>query len=390
MPTITAWQHSFLVELFSTLFIFRGKFNFENFSRYSDLNEATFRERFSKFFDFLEFNRLLIETTATENSIIAFDPCYLPKSGKKTAGIGRFWSGCAGAAKHGLEICGFASIGLNSKTALHLIAVQTIKKDKIKSLLDLYASMVEDHAKELLKVSNIFVADAYFSKFKFTEVVTSLGFTFISKLAKNAKLKYIYLGEKTGKRGRPKMYDGTVDKFKLDLNPKVFSIFYEDKKEQVTAYQGIVYAYALKRKVKCIIVHHKDKKGKTLVKTFFSTDTTMEGSEILKCYKLRFQIEFLYRDAKQHMGLSNCQARSKQKMHTHINASLTAVSLAKVAHHLTIPKEKRGPFSLYSIKALYFNEKYIFRILATFHKSTKVDINSKEYLELKQYGCIAA
>ncbi len=53
--------------------------------------------------------------------------------------------------------------------------------------------MVEDHAKELLKISDIFVVDAYFSKFKFTEAVIASGFTFISKLTKNTKLKYPYL-----------------------------------------------------------------------------------------------------------------------------------------------------------------------------------------------------
>jgi hypothetical protein len=39
-------------------------------------------------------------------------------------------------------------------------------------------------------------------------------------------------------------------------------------------------------------------------------------------YRLRFQIEFLYRDAKQFTGLNDCQARSPSKLNFH-NMSLT-------------------------------------------------------------------
>jgi len=39
---------------------------------------------------------------------------------------------------------------------------------------------------------------------------------------------------------------------------------------------------------------------------------------------------YLFRDAKQHLGLEHCQARSKNKLDFLFNASLTAVSIAKV------------------------------------------------------------
>ena len=41
---------------------------------------------------------------------IAIDPSYISKAGKKTPHIGRFWSGCAQAVKHGLEIMGIGLI----------------------------------------------------------------------------------------------------------------------------------------------------------------------------------------------------------------------------------------------------------------------------------------
>lgn len=36
---------------------------------------------------------------------LAFDPSYILKAGKKTPGVGYFWSGVAGRAKWGLEFC---------------------------------------------------------------------------------------------------------------------------------------------------------------------------------------------------------------------------------------------------------------------------------------------
>jgi hypothetical protein len=59
----------------------------------------------------------------------------LLKRGKKTAGVGYFWSRCAGSTKYGIEIGGFASVGLETQTALHLTALQTIKDKSVSFLL---------------------------------------------------------------------------------------------------------------------------------------------------------------------------------------------------------------------------------------------------------------
>ncbi len=43
-----------------------------------------------------------------------------------------------------------------------------------------------------------------------------------------------------------------------------------------------------------------------------STDTQMDAMTMCKYYGLRFQVEFLIRDAKQHAGLEDCMARDEQ------------------------------------------------------------------------------
>jgi hypothetical protein len=70
------------------------------------------------------------------------------------------------------------------------------------------------------------------------------------------------------------------------------------------AYEGTVFAGALKRRVRVVVVHYLNKQGKVKkVHTFFFTDCSMQGTDIFLYYKGRFQIEFLYRDAKQFVSL---------------------------------------------------------------------------------------
>ena len=385
MPNINKWQRDFLVHLFSTFMIVRGRYNFENLSRYGGLNECIYRSWYSKSFDFMEFNLMLLDGLTKEERIVVFDPSYLPKSGKRTAGLGYFWSGCAGSVKQGIEIGGFASVGLDTQTALHLRALQTLK-DKSVSFLDYYAQQFKSQAEKLRTVSSIAVFDAYFSREPFVSAITALDFTVVSKLAKNTVLKYPYLGKRTGKPGRPQKYDGVVDKKQLDL--KHFTLFHENDGKK--AYEGKVYAIALKRLVKCVIVHTTTKTGKIKIETFFSTDQNMEGDQLWKTYKLRFQIEFLYRDGKQHMGLTHCQARSKEKIDFHVNASLTAVSLAKTVDQILQKDEKEKPFSLASIKIKAFNQFYLNRIFMELGISPETHINSKQYQLVQEWGVIAA
>jgi IS4 transposase len=54
----------------------------------------------------------------------------------------------------------------------------------------------------------------------------------------------------------------------------------------------------------------------------FSTDLELSARLIVEYYKARFSIEFIFRDAKQFAGFSDCQSREKQVLHFHFNASV--------------------------------------------------------------------
>ena len=148
-------QRKFIISMCKLFLMLRGRYNFLNFARYGLLNELTYRLNFNKGFDFRQFNSQLITQYCSEKLVWVFDPSYLPKSGKHTPGVGYFWSGCAGAMKKGLEICGLAVADLVNHTAFHYHAGQTDAIKGEQNLLAFYAKLILRQVASLKKVSKI-------------------------------------------------------------------------------------------------------------------------------------------------------------------------------------------------------------------------------------------
>ena len=120
----------------------------------------------------------------------------------------------------------------------------------------------------------------------------------------------------------------------------------------------------------------------------FSTDLSLMGKWIYLYYKSRFQIEFLFRDAKQYCGLTNCQARDKNKMYFHYNTSLTAVSIAKTVYFLPTTKIKKQPFSMADIKTMNSNVLIAKRIFANLDFNLSTQKIEDVFQKIIRLGCI--
>lgn len=382
-------QRAFITEIMTLFMSIKGRMNFYQFGRFGKFKEQRYRQQFDKYFDFSNFNKKLIKTYCSDKIAIAFDPSYISKSGKKTYGVGKFWSGVAGHAKFGLEISGVAAIDIESNTAMHINAVQTPSQKELKikdmSLLDWYGHVLSQMKDILLPISNIVVADAYFSKKPFADKMHEIGMFLISRFRNDADLKYLYHGKPTGKRGRPKKFNGKIDLNNIDQY--YFDLILEDVDSVI--YSAVVYSVGLKRNIRLVYKKLKSNKKRQYL-LYFSTDIELDAIEILKYYKNRFQIEFLYRDGKQHTGLDDCQARNKNKLNFHFNTSLTVINLAKVQHWFSIPKEVRGAFSMADIKTLYHNTLMLERFIKVFAVAPNKLKNKKLIRELVNFGKIAA
>lgn len=103
------------------------KINFTQTERYGTHTEKTYRQAHLEDVDRLGVNLSLMKRIFKEGDriAVAFNPNHIYKSGRCTPWAGRFWSGCAGAAKWGLELLGIAAIDIDMHDCISLVAEQT-------------------------------------------------------------------------------------------------------------------------------------------------------------------------------------------------------------------------------------------------------------------------
>ena len=190
-----------------------------------------------------------------------------------------------------------------------------------------------------------------------------------------------YTAEKTGKRGRPKVYGDKVEIKNPDMNVFVGEDITSDDKV-VTLYSAVVWSVGLKRKVKVVIVDCLEPGKKTRErKVFFSTDTSMSAKDIMDIYRTRFQIEYLYRDAKQFTGLAHCQSRKKESLDFAFNMSLSSINLARA-----FARSCGVHLSVSNVKTLIHNADMIQRFIRMSGKRPHRLLNTNDFKELLYYG----
>lgn len=377
----------FMNAIFELWLILPVRYTMLNLSRFGCYSDKSIRLHFEQHFDFAAFNMNVIEKSCGKHLVAAFDPSYIPKSGKTTPGLGRYWSGKDQCALKGLEIGCLAIIDVDANTAMPLEIVQTPSKEILqkenKNLVAFYVSIIENQMSKLKSKVKYLAIDGYFMKKDFINSMLELLLDVITKARPDANLRYPAIGPKKKGRGRPKLYGDKVDCKNIDKRRiKKF-----DEDEDAIYYSGIVYSITLKRLIRIVYLMIKESNRHEI---FLSTDINLEPSLILQYYRLRFQIEFLIRDAKQHAGLEECQARSENKLHFHFNMAYSTIGVAKAATWLSIPKEERESFSMRNLKLLYYNKFLTERIFS----NLGIDISCKKikrlYRECLEIGNLAA
>ena len=377
----------FLLIIYTQWWSVSGRYNFINMARYLRYSEQTLRNGYSRGFDFPQFNISLVKQHCSCETILAYDPTFIRKSGKHTEGSDYFWSGMEQRAKKGLEIGCLAAVDIKNETAFHLSALQTPasveRKDKKMSLIDHYREHVLSVLPSLGGISRYMAVDGYFMKKEFILPVVKAGLHIITKMRSDGNLKYLYKGEQKKGKGRKRKHDGKVNLKNIDK--RRWSKFHETKEEEY--YTAALYCVALKMDVRVVYLFKKKSKG---YEVFLSTAITLAPEKIVKYYRMRYQIEFLIRDGKGHSGLEDCQARDKEKLNFHFNISLTNINIAKVAYYLPIPKARRKAFSLQDIKRFYHTK----FVADTIFSNLGLDLSCKKikriYLHCLDVGRMAA
>ena len=380
IKSINKKQRNFFTILIQGLIGIVGNRTFRNLARYMQITEHTFSRQMSKAFDFIGLNTELIKTSKndTDELIAAHDASFIPKSGDSTHGLDYFWNGCASKAEKGLELDVIAVVKINDtkKEGYTLSAEQTPanpipkaerkkKKASEPSRIDFYLDHVKKVVSKLFELGIKYIAaDALLAKAKYINGVVALGLHVISRFRKDARFRRIYQGPQK-KRGRKRKFDSgkvTIEDFK----DSVVTEIKDEKNETIELRSCVVHSVSLKRMVKVVQVTKRTdgRRGEALL---FSTDPKMDAIKIYQFYVSRFQIEFIFRDAKNFTGLIDAQTRDERRLHYHFNASLTALNIAKLQDNELQKKEQtQHAFSMTNWARKYHVDIVINRFIVMF------------------------
>jgi len=387
LPTLSNRpQQKFMKNLFITLTLLIGKANFRNMSRLSDYEEHAYSRWYQRDFNFPALNQSLIEINRKpEDTLIAvIDASFIRKSGKHTEGLGMFHSGCAGRALKGLEASGIAIVNVQQNTA-HMLHMQQTVDNADESRIALYARHIKSNIDAMRSLAiSVMVGDGLYANQKILDETAALSLTLVSKLRRDSDLRHVFNGEQKP-RGRKRIYG---EKVNFDELSKFEEIAGSELglADNITAYTGVVITMINKQKIRVVILRDGDKNRVVL----FSTDTNMPASDILKFYRARFQIEFCFRDAKQHTGLEHCQSRKAKSIEFHLNASMSALNLLKVEDRLACEHNDPKVISIAQYKRRNYNEKMIDLINHNLAPDPSCQKMAGLFKEIRSFGAIAA
>jgi hypothetical protein len=129
----------------------------------------------------MKFNKELIEQAIQPESqtILAVDCSFIPKSGKQTYGLDRFYNGSAAKTEKGLEISAMAVVDVTNNISYHLSVQQTPATEEITTIsnhqkidiaqitrINYYLAQLEATRPYLPHELRYVVTDGFYSKIK--------------------------------------------------------------------------------------------------------------------------------------------------------------------------------------------------------------------------------
>ena len=354
-------QADYFAHLVALLQWLPERVNFTHLERYGGWSARTHARWFARAFPFarLAVAALGILRPRPVGELLALDASFVPKSGDRTWGLGWFWSGMARAARRGLEVSLLAAVDVAEGGAYPLCARQspgatpsrrqacgaaTGRTTTVAVGLALLREAVAAGARTMLGARWVAVDGGYATK-TFVEGVRALGLHVVGRLRKDAVLRFRYTGPHERRPGRKRQFDGRFDRRDLARMARTTL-----KAEKVDLYHAELHSKAWQGWLQVVYVlprgaDPRTKEGVLL----YSTDPDLAPARLVRFYHARFQIEFAFRDAKQHLGLNDGQARSRDKLHFHFNAVFAALFWARLQARLRA-EGPLGPFSLRNLK----------------------------------------
>jgi DDE superfamily endonuclease len=373
-----------------------GRVTMKGLSRWSSQGGSyrTIQRVFNTSLNWLQLNWLLIRHALLDSDdvvLMSGDHVVVTKAGTTTYGLDRFFSSLYGKAVSGLCFLSLSLLSVKRRTSYPVVTEQVSQslemsdqersKKKVggrrgrpkgsqnrnRREVDLSASLcfIQQHIKRLLEQIGdafkvvYFIFDGELGHNNAMQMVRQVGLHLISKLRYNSALYFPYEGPYSG-RGPRRKYGQKLDY--RNIPSEYLQATSIDKEIKTQLYQLSLWHKKFADLLNIVVIVktnlHTNKRAHVVL---FSSDLGLGYEQVLDYYRLRFQLEFNFRDAKQYWGLEDFMSVKERPVYNSANLAMFMVNLSQA---LIRPMRDQWPaFSVNDLKAWFRGRKYVVETL---------------------------
>ncbi|MFN6558753.1 MAG: transposase [Nostoc sp. ChiSLP01] len=357
---------------------------------------------------------------ANEVYLLAGDEVVVSKSGKKTYGLDRFFSSLSSKPISGLSFFVLSLVSVEQRHSFPIQIEQVIKKDtqinststiekpkqkekrgrgrpkgsknknKKEVILTSELILIQKMISSLFKLLTNFIpltyliVDGHFGNNNALQMARQVNLQIISKLRHDSALYVPYEHPDSNKRSRRKYgdkldYRNIPDKYlcKSAIENEILSCIYQATLLHKEFAQALNIVILVKTDLKTNACSHV---------ILFSSDLELSFDKIIDYYKLRFEIEFNFRDAKQFWGLEYFMNLNQTAV---TNAANLAFFMVNLSHYLLSDFRLLNPDSgIIDLKAHYRGFRYVREILKMLPEMPEPILLTQIFAKLTSLGRI--
>jgi putative transposase len=373
-----------------------GRVTMRGLSRWSGKGGSyrTIQRFFTTSVHWCQLNFILIRQQlldADDVLLMSGDHVVVTKAGKATYGIDRFFSSLYGKAVPGLCFLSLSLLSVKRRTSYPVVTEQVEKaceataqaqptqkasgprgrpkgsKNRNRREVTLSPSLcfIQEHIQRLLQQIGeafkgvYFIFDGELGHNDALQMVRQVGLHLVSKLRCNSALYFPYAGPYAG-RGPRRKYGKKLDYRHIPASClQATSI---DEGIETNIYQMSLWHKKFAEMLNIVVIVKRHlQTHKTAHVVLFSSDLTLGYAPLIDYYRLRFQLEFNFRDAKQYWGLEDFMSVNEKPVY---NSANLAMFMVNVSQALIRPMRAQWPaFSVNDLKAWFRGRKYVVETL---------------------------
>jgi putative transposase len=355
--------------------------------------------------------------------LLAGDEVVVPKAGKHTHGLGRFFSSVYQRTVPGLAFFSLALVSTKDRRAFPMRLEQVVRTEadqaaakpkavakandpaskrkpgrpkgskntpKAASTLSPELQRIHTLVQDLVRlIAGLFpltylLLDGHFGTSSALHMAQQCGLQLISKLRVDAALYEPYDGPYQG-RGPRRKYGAKLDYAALPA--KYLQQTTVEGPIETRIYQAALLHKEFAEPLNIVIIAKVNRTTQKCAHAIlFSSDLTLASDKLIDYYSLRFQIEFTFRDAKQYWGLDDFMNVTATGVTNAANLSLFMVNLADVL--LEDVRQTDPQCSVLDLKARCRGYKYMTELLKLLPELPEEDLIAQLFGRVAQLGRI--